>query len=139
MKPTFKTKLTALFVLAFLYLNVGGAVCLAYCQGAMKVQAAATAHCPMHPTKSGGHDQNGETAAGIGSVTCCTIAINIFAAPLEKKQKAPAAELFAVAKPNRIVFTVPAVFSSEIPNRPAFVPPKLDSRDARVKNCVFRI
>src|SRR3982751_5126924 len=95
MKPSaLKIKLVTFFILAFLCLNVGGAVCLAYCQSGVAMQAAKD-HCPLHKADADCHSKkdaqksSDQFAVEANSVTCCTLAINVFIAPLEKRQSTP--------------------------------------------------
>lgn len=138
---SFRVKLVSLFVLAFLCLNVGGAVCLAYCQTAIKLAAE---HCPLQKAGSDCHRNQGlvsntdDPAASASEARCCSLAIGIIAAPVEKKQIA--AEIAAVAeRPVVHSFSLPLAHVSEAPALNNFVPPKLDSRGLRLRNCVFRI
>src|SRR3954470_3749754 len=141
-----KTKLLSLFVLTFLCLNAGGAVCLAYCQGGASYKAesaehcplpANTAHCPLHADMPAEPTENTDAATS-NAVQCCTLAINLFAAPLEQKQVSqevvlvPAVEPLAVAA----VFVLVALSS---PRSVTVGPPLLDKRVERLKHCVFRI
>ena len=141
-----KTKLLSLFVLTFLCLNAGGAVCLAYCQAGQshKIETAEhcplpanTAHCPHHAERPAEPAENTDSASS-NAVQCCTLAINLFAAPLEQKQVSQEIVLVPVLE---AVSDAP-VFLFAIPNQPRpinFRQPSLDRRVERIKNSVFRI
>jgi hypothetical protein len=139
-----KTKLLTLFVLTFLCLNAGAAVCLAYCQGTF-VHASEEEHCPLaknaadcpHAGKQMPADPN-RPAAESNAVSCCTLAVNIFAAPLERRQVPQdvaavlPAEPVVAAKafvPRQVLRTEPARFAGRL----------ADGQQIRLKNCVFRI
>src|SRR3954462_11387634 len=125
-----KTKLLSLFVLTFLCLNAGGAVCLAYCQGGQshKIETAEhcplpanTAHCPHHADMPAEPTEKTDTASS-NAVQCCTLAINLFAAPLEQKQvKQDATPTIAIEAIAATRVFVAATFSS--PSLIAFRPP----------------
>jgi len=137
-----RTKLAVLFVLAFLCLNVGGTVCLAYCVGGTMPKAS-SGHCPHHKAAHHPHKEDSPNqAAGFATesnpVTCTALAINFFSAPLEKKQS-PADAVLISEQPLVRPFSVPAVFVAQAPPPATFTPPKIDTRDLRVKNCVIRI
>jgi len=137
-----KIKLVSLFVLAFLCLNAGGFVCLAYCSQAVKAKAEfcplkqSASHCPH--SRSSTKPANDETAAA-GAVSCCTMPIGMIApAPLEARNKVDA--------PAAII----TVVESAITDRPVlgrswqisgfyYRPPPNDRRGERVRNQVFRI
>jgi hypothetical protein len=140
-----KTKLVSLFVLTFLCLNAGGAFCLAYCQSTSAHTADSNDHCPLSKGSSDCHhatqqSQSKEDASSVesGAVTCCSLAINMFSAPIERKQ-----ESVQVAdipeRPKAVEIT--STFAARPFNFPptGFVAPSVDRRDERVKHCLFRI
>jgi len=139
-----KTKLLTLFVLTFLCLNAGAAVCLVYCQGTF-AHAAEKEHCPLakntadcpHAGKSVPVNSNG-AAVESNAVSCCTIAVNIFAAPLERRQVPQDVVAAMPAEPVAAVksFALRPVVRTE-PVR--WVERLADRRSDRVKNCIFRI
>jgi hypothetical protein len=139
-----KTKLLSIFVLAFLCLNAGGAVCLVYCTAPLKTAEAE--HCPLpkasqehcpHANKSQA-PKGDVTLAESNAVSCCSLAINVLVAPIERKQVSH--ELAAVASERPVVSTPVFGFSSV-----SFVQPLKnqtlirDRRFERIKNRVFRI
>src|SRR2546423_6234171 len=89
MRPaTTTTRLLAFFVVAFLCLNAGVFLCLAYCGKAMAATAescplkkAGMAHCPHSQTAN---SKNDESFAG-SSVTCCMLPVGVFGVPLENR------------------------------------------------------
>ena len=141
-----KTKLLSIFVMAFLCLNAGGAVCLVYCVTPLKAAAAETEHCPL-PKASQAHcphatrsetPKGDETAAGSNAVSCCSLAINVFVAPIERKQASH--DLVAIVPEKPVVASQVFEFSPV-----SFVQPleirslARDRRFERIKNRVFRI
>ncbi len=133
----------SLFVVAFLCLNAGGVLCLAYCATPSKAEAA---HCPLkkkaedHCNRSNREGQTSENLAfKANSVTCCIMPVSIFAAPLEKKSgtlidSAPVAEAA-----DEIVFAPVVLAPSRQISKFYYRPPPNDSRFERVRNQIFRI
>jgi hypothetical protein len=139
-----KTKLLTLFVLTFLCLNAGAAVCLAYCEGTF-AHAAEKEHCPLakntadcpHAGTSGPVKTDGPVAES-NAVACCTIAVNIFAAPLERKQVSQEVVAAVPAEPVVVArVAVPQVIVRDETAR--FTQRFADRQTDRIKNCVFRI
>jgi hypothetical protein len=141
-----KTKLVSLFVLAFLCLNAGGAVCLVYCTAPLKAAAAETEHCPLpktgavhcpHANKS--QTPKGDvTVAESNAASCCSLAINVLVAPIERKQASH--ELTAVALEQPVVSTAVFCYSSVSFVQPIELRPLIrDRRFERIRNRVFRI
>ena len=139
-----KTRLASLFILTFLCLNAGGAVCLAYCESA-SAQDAQAEHCPLKKATPDCHhsaqqSQPSTDAATLESesVTCCTLAINVFIAPIERKQVDQ--EIAAVVlHPSAVVGAEFLLRTSNAPQRSIFVGPQLDRRVERIRHRVFRI
>lgn len=135
--------LLSLFIVAFLCLNAGGVMCLAYCATPSKTLAE---HCPLkkkasvHCNRANNKEQVAESVAfKANSVSCCIMPVSIFAAPLEKKagnftEAAPAVDIASEA------VTAPEVLarSRQIPKF-YYRPPPNDRRIERVRNQVFRI
>ena len=140
-----KTKLLSIFVLAFLCLNAGGAVCLVYCV-APATLATATEHCPL-PKASQAHCPHANrsqtpkgdiTLAESNEVSCCSLAINVLVAPIERKQVSH--EVAAVVSERPVVSTPVFAASPTTYFQPLDFRPLLrDRRSERVKNGVFRI
>jgi hypothetical protein len=75
-------KLTALFVVAFICLNAGGAMCVAYCQ-TFNVTAEPE-HCPLkklsnHCDKANESDLSAAASIGTGESDCCTMTVSFLA------------------------------------------------------------
>ncbi len=138
-----KSKFFAIFISAFLCLNLSGSFCIAYCQ----VEMAKTEHCPLTkpdaescPMTKGGQKTSSGSLAKIAkghALDCCAPAINYFAAPLEHYQFS-----FQTADTpkNGTSFSLNAAFE-KISYTPDFSyqKPLYDYRKARLKICVFRI
>jgi hypothetical protein len=134
-------RLIAFFVTAFICLNAGGALCVAYCQG-FDVEAK-TEHCPL--AKSSEHcdknnkGENGAIAVSDNEMDCCPMTVSFFAGPVENKQFS--FDSAATASVQEFSFTSTVFvsrqrFLSDISYRG---PPPLDRRINRLKHCIIRI
>ena|SRR5215211_5631670 len=141
---SFKTKLIAVFLVAFVCLNAGGAMCVAYCQSALEKVSASTEHCPLK--KKGNHcDPDSPERAGAptnsvssNEVDCCPMTVGFVGGPIEKKTVTfETAAVAVVATIRHEAPTFPDKAAQILP--PAYRGPPLDRRVERVKNCVIRI
>jgi hypothetical protein len=139
-----KTKLLSLFVLAFICLNASGAVCLVYCQQ-NAAMAASSEHCPLpmdmpdcpHAKRHAPLSDH-QTAATGNTVSCSMLAVNVLAAPLERKQVVEQAA--QLVTPIKVLPTLRlSGFSSKSFVSDRFEPSRIDRRSDRLKNCIFRI
>ena len=141
-------QILATFVLAFLCLNAGGFLCITYCsQTSMaSVRPASddshlSEHCRLAKIAAEEKNQNAEKiSANVAS--CCMMPISLFAAPLEKHERA--ADLVAADSVPAVVtefcrFEFPPVVLSHISATPVYRPPPLDRRVERILHSVFRI
>ncbi len=134
-------RIAALFVVAFICLNAGGAACVAYCQ-TFDLATEPADHCPLK--KSSEHcdrENNGPSFAELGShdLDCCPMTVSFFAGPVEK-----------------LSFSVdfPAEIAEAVSIRPIYQrgylrgsiqalnyrgPPLIDRRTDRLKHCIIRI
>ena len=143
MKPaTATTRWLAFFVVAFLCLNAGAFLCLAYCNKAMAATAetcplkkAGMSHCPHSQTA--GKNKDDESFVG-SSVTCCMLPIGVFGVPLESKSGKITAVAVAAAIQKSEFGPVILAASRQIPKF-YYRPPPNDARPDRVRNQVFRI
>ena len=138
-------KALAAFVLAFLCLNVSGALCLSWClQGPMTTLAAASddshlsEHCRMMKWQAEQADQN-SSSIGAGQAACCMMPVALFAAPVEKRVEL--ANVIAVVEMPavEIEFAPPVIAYHQTHATPVYRPPPLDRRSERLLNCVIRI
>ncbi len=139
----FQTKFTAFIISAFLCLNLSGAFCAAFCQA--KSVREEKHHCPLRkmdaescPMSKGESKKSSRSKLAKGiSPECCNLAINVFAAKLEKHQTAFQTVL---KSENKIEFSKSFGFE-KINYSPDFNyrKPLYDYRKARLKNCVFLI
>lgn len=135
-------KLISLFVVAFLCLNAGGVLCVAYCGQARNAAAAHTRtmlgseHCRMHAEPQAIKDDKRTSIAR--AVDCCTLPVSFFAAPVEKSAvvDGPAAVLSAAIDFERVSTQYLAIRSEALP---VYHPPPIDRRTDRILNCVIRI
>ena len=85
-----KTKILALFVVAFVCLNAGGAVCVTYCQS-FELAADEAEHCPLkktedHCDKTAASEPDSDAIAlGSDEFDCCPMTVSFFAGPIEKR------------------------------------------------------
>jgi hypothetical protein len=138
------TKLLSLFLVAFVCLNAGGALCVAYCQSSFEASQVSKDHCPLK--KKSQHcdpdqqKQDSHTVANIGGIEtdCCPMTVSFIAGPMEKSSfsvKAPPTALIAAfesaeaANFTRIKINIPTAYRG----------PPLDQRISRLKNGVIRI
>ncbi|MEP6787583.1 MAG: hypothetical protein ABJB40_04075 [Acidobacteriota bacterium] len=136
------TRFLSLFVVAFLCLNPGAVLCLAYCSHNVQVSAI---HCPLK--KAGAdcpHSRSKTTASkdtssfDTDSAKGCVMPVNIIAAPLESKVGIYAATVTAVNIDQIALATVGLIRSRQIPKY-YYRPPPNDRRNERIRNQVFRI
>ena len=136
------TKLISLFVIAFLCMNAGAILCLAYCGQAMKASAEhcplqkAAAHCPHSKTRQTTPTSNPSWEAS--SVKCCVLPVSVFAAPLEIKAGIETAAPVTASPEVVLTATIVPIHSRQIPKF-YYRPPPNDRRIDRIRNQVFRI
>lgn len=140
-----RNKALAVFVLAFLCLNVGGALCLTVCNEifAAETVAASDSHLSEHckqAKRAAEEREQGLTKIEAGEASCCMMPVAMFAAPVEKRPEFQVVTT-AVALPATFEheFTAPAVFKASLPATPVYRPPPLDRRGERILHSVFRI
>lgn len=133
-------KLTSIFVAAFICLNAGGAMCVAYCQAFDTV--AESEHCPLKKTSEdcdGQAEQSSDSAAVLGhELDCCPMTVSFFAGPIEKSSFSfdAAAEIAEVPQTSIAVRFAGLTFSDR---SYSYRGPPLDRRTDRLKHCLIRI
>lgn len=146
MQPeSLKIRLVAVFLVAFVCLNAGGFVCVAYCQSSMRSLAAAANHFPLQkkadhcdPSKSENGSREASDSVGTDKIECCRMAFNFVGGPLEKRTFS--GETAAAPVAIEIDWTPPALSAGLRQNPPpAYRGPPLDRRGERLKHCVIRI
>ena len=136
------TKLISLFVIAFLCMNAGAILCLAYCGQAMKASAEhcplqkAAAHCPHSKTRQTTPTSNPSWEAS--SVKCCVLPVSVFAAPLQIKAGIETTTPVTASPEVVLTATIVPIHSRQIPKF-YYRPPPNDRRIDRIRNQVFRI
>ena len=136
------TKLISLFVIAFLCMNAGAILCLAYCGQAMKASAEhcplqkAAAHCPHSKTRQTTPTSNPSWEAS--SVKCCVLPVSVFAAPLQIKAGIETTTPVTASPEVVLTATIVPIHSRQIPKF-YYRPPPNDHRMDRIRNQVFRI
>jgi hypothetical protein len=137
-----RSKLISLFVMAFLCLNAGGVLCLAYCGQAM---AASAKHCPLKKqTADCPHSNRPKTTPGTPSfeatsIRCCVLPVSVFGAPLEVRAGTELGST-PVVLPVTVRGSVPTSLdrSRQITHF-YYRPPPNDRRIERIRNQVIRI
>ena len=136
-----KIRLAALFVVAFVCLNAGGAVCVAYCQSFMYAINAAE-HCPLRKADSHCNKKSTKgteaTAIAGDEIFCCSVSVGFLPAPIEKSFR-------SVDVVSTLVVETPAI-EPRVLSLPSFEssfnyrgPPPLDRRFERIKQRLLRI
>jgi|SRR5688572_9687685 len=138
------TKLIAVFLVAFVCLNAGGALCVAYCQSTLDSAHETGEHSSLKQ-KSGhcdpdnqGDDEQRLIVAGGSEMDCCPMTVSFIAGPIEKSS-------FYAQVPARVLapvfgFNETAFFSrTSINIPPRYRGPPLDRRISRLMNGVIRI
>lgn len=141
-----KIRLLSLFVLTFICLNAGGAVCVAYCQGYTRSDFQKV-HCPLakfgaHCPKSQSSTQNGPVYVEFNDnlMDCCVLPVGMIAAPIEKRQGAAnVAPILIVENPQLPGRAAPRITTAEKPFYIAYSSPPADKQFTHIKNRVFRI
>jgi len=138
-----KTKLIAIFLVLFVCLNGGGALCVAYCQAVLETVSAPAEHCPLkkkadHCDPDGPEKDTASAVASSHELDCCPLTLSFVCGPIETKRFS--FESAAVALIADVPTGSPAipVLTVESPP-PAYRGPPLDRRVERVKNCIIRI
>lgn len=136
----------AALVLAFLCLNVGGALCLTYCSQIMAEPATveAASHLSDHCGRAKQEAEEPEkTSSSIeaGEASCCMMPVAFFAAPIEKRPEVRAGAIAAAPVSPRfdLPFQYDTLTANAAPSSPVYRPPPLDRRIERKLNCVIRI
>lgn len=135
-----QTKFASLFIMAFLCLNVGGAICLTYCsqlffsESVSSDDAHLSEHCRLAKKKA--EEKNSSVDAG--EAACCMMPVSLFPAPVEKSRSFSVVLIEAVPAPE-FEFSTPAVLHISSALTPVYRPPPLDRRVERLRNCVIRI
>jgi hypothetical protein len=131
--------LSAKAISAFLSIAVSGVLCLC-CFQFSRAEAKADS-CPLqktsHCAKSASSETSDQAAKIVNSSECCALKLNVFLATLEKNQFP---QQTSVAANNFFDFFQSAKLENgKISADFSYRPPIFDSRDLRLKNCVFRI
>lgn len=136
-------KTLAMFILAFLCLNVGGAFCLTYCsQIAMATPVVADAHLSEHcrKAKQVAEERNKDTSrVDADEASCSMLPVALFSAPVEKRTIMSDVVMTEAAPPAVFRYSAPTVASVTTTAIPVYRPPPLDHRVDRILHCVIRI
>ena len=135
-----KIRFLALFVVAFICLNAGGALCVGYCQ-TFEVAAEEAEHCPLKKATHHCDTDKGSTdaiAIGSNEMDCCPMTVSFFGAPVEKqfRYSPVVATTVLETRPVRPTFVAVHSFAATFSYRG---PPPLDRRVERIKHSLLRI
>ena len=140
MPKALQAKFIAVFLLLFVCVNAGGAVCVAYCRSV--VLAAAEAHCPIpkketHCDKTASKDDEGLALAAT-KFDCCPMVVSFIPGTLEPKQniQLSAAATTALSLSSARFVSIPGF---RFHNTPAYRGPPKDERVLHITNRVLRI
>lgn len=140
MPKPFQTKFIAAFLLLFVCLNAGGAVCVAYCRSV--VLNAEGAHCPLakkgHNCDRPAPENKDETALSAGKFDCCPMIVSFIPGTLEPKQTFNTAAT-AVPVSNFVLTPLTVVSQYRFANIPAYRGPPKNERVLHITNRVLRI
>ena len=139
-----RVKLIAIFLVAFVCLNAGGALCVTYCRTAVDALAASQDHCPLK--KKAEHcdpDKEEDNAPAADSISidkieCCPVTVSFIGAPLETRTSP-----FKTAHVLVLASSVPEFPDSFLSTRQiptsGYRGPPLDRRIERIKQRIIRI
>ena len=136
------SKVTALFVVAFICLNAGGVVCVAYCQS-FDISAK-TEHCPLQ--KPSEHCNRSEKRANdpgtkvtpTEEADCCPFTVSFVSAPVETSSVSLDTSITGPVQELKLS-PVFVVSQTQININIAYRGPPLDRRIDRLKHCIIRI
>ena len=136
----FQTKFIAAFLLLFVCMNAGGAVCVAYCRSV--VLNATDEHCPLakkdrHCDKSAPENRN-ETALTAGQLDCCPMIVSFIPGTFEPKQTFNTATT-AVPASNFVVPPLIVASQHRFANIPAYRGPPKKEQELHITNRILRI
>ena len=138
---TLKIRFLAIFVVAFICLNAGGAVCVAYCRTAEDASAGSE-HCPLkkaardcNRTETGGESPS----VGGDQIDCCPMTVGFFAAPIEKSGFRFERATVVLSAKVQTLQSFDANVSATFPAINYRGPPFLDRRADRLKHRLLRI
>jgi hypothetical protein len=131
----------AVFVLLFVCLNAGGAVCVAYCN--KFIESGKAEHCPL--SKNGKHcdrekntqHESGKAVDGKG-MDCCPMTVSFIAGPLEKHSFAFDDSAAPVVE-KQLALPIAAFHVTVFPTGHNYRGPPFDRRTDRIKHCLIRI
>jgi hypothetical protein len=140
MPKPFQIKFIALFLLLFVCMNAGGAVCAAYCRSL--VLNAKSDHCPL--AKKGRHcdrtapEKGNETALAAGKVECCPMIVSFIPGTLETKRNF---SITTAAVPATKFITAPVLGIPRylFESIPAYRGPPKNGRVLHITNRILRI
>lgn len=128
------------FVIAFVCLNLGGAMCLTYCTQSAKAAPAASmpSHCEHHKKQAQTPTTNNDSASATAAA-CCAMPVSLIATPVEQRGIAAITDTAVAATVVSTPFEIFRTFTANRVVERVYRPPPLDQSGSRLRNCVFRI
>lgn len=129
------------FVIAFVCLNLGGAMCLTYCTQSAKAAPASApmpSHCELHKKQAQTPTTNNDSASATAAA-CCAMPVSLIATPVEQRGTATITDTAVTASVVSTPFEIIHTFTSNRVIERVYRPPPLDLSGSRLRNCVFRI
>ena len=139
---TFKAKFIAAFLVTFVGLNAGGALCVGYCR-AFVLEAAANQHCPLaklndHCKKAKDTASESDAFNSVRPAQCCPMIAGFIAGPVEPKQTFSSA---SVTFPTTSAYSVtpPSIRTFYLSPTVSYRGPPKAERRIHIKNSILRI
>lgn len=135
----------AVFVLAFVCLNAGGALCLAYCSdwtssttASVPDESHLSEHCKRIKREA---EERSKSSLSIeaAEAACCMLPTALFAAPLENRQSDVKFVAVPAAAGQDVPTTSQRAVAKEPADLPVYRPPPIDRRGERLFHGVIRI
>ena len=129
------------FVIAFVCLNLGGAMCLTYCTQSAKAAPASApmpSHCEHHKKQAQTPTTNNDSASATAAA-CCAMPVSLIATPIEERGTATITDTAALSIASAAPFEIFRTFTANRVVERVYRPPPLDQSGSRLRNCVFRI
>ena len=129
------------FVIAFVCLNLGGALGLPYCSQSAKAAPASApmpSHCEHHKKQAQTPTTKNDSASATAAA-CCAMPVSLIATPVEQRGIAAITDTAVAAAVINTPFEIFRTFTANRVVERVYRPPPLDQSSVRLRNCVFRI
>ncbi|HJS52476.1 MAG TPA: hypothetical protein VJ781_11290 [Pyrinomonadaceae bacterium] len=136
------TRFVALFVVAFICLNAGGAVCVGYCQtfdSKVSSDHSSRQKVSGHCDRAAEHARDSNVVAETTrEMDCCPFTTSFVAAPIEKQSLSLDSVATSPSQEAYVSFVFLAGRKESVIGN-AYRGPPMDRRIDRLKNCIIRI